>query len=76
MTPGLKSLLKPPYIFLITGVISISAAMAFTYTGKVWVRFNGWIYRAEEPGAFWWNVVILYLIGVCFIGYFLHVGWR
>ena len=44
-------LLRPPYIFFILGVISISAAVVFTCMGKVWVRFNGWVYRAKEPGA-------------------------
>jgi hypothetical protein len=70
--PDLNSLLKPPYVFLILGVISIFAAAVFTCTGKVWVRFSGWVYRAKEPGWFWWEVALDYLIGVCFIGYFLY----
>jgi hypothetical protein len=63
---------RPPHIFLILGVISISAAVIFTCTGKVWVRFNGWVYRAKEPGWFWWEVALDYLIGICFVGYFLY----
>ncbi len=70
--PDLGSLLRPPYIFLILGVISISAAAFFTFSGRVWVRFNGWVYRAEEPRAFWVNVAAYYFVGVCFIGYFLY----
>jgi|HubBroStandDraft_5_1064220.scaffolds.fasta_scaffold731923_1 hypothetical protein len=50
--PDLASLLRPPYLFLILGIISILAAVVFTCTGKVWVRFNGWLYRAKEPGWF------------------------
>jgi hypothetical protein len=68
--------IKSPYIFLIVGVVSISAATVWTCMGKVWVRFNGWVYRAKEPGWFWWEVALYYLGGVCFIGYFLYVGWR
>jgi hypothetical protein len=68
--------IKSPYIFLILGVVSISAAAVFTCMGKVWVRFSGWVHRAKEPGWFWWEVALDYLIGVCFIGYFLYVGWR
>lgn len=71
MIPDLNSLLRPPYIFLILGVVSLSAAAIFTYMGRVWVRFDGWVYRAKEPGWFWWEVALDYLIGVCFIGYFL-----
>jgi hypothetical protein len=64
-------ILKPPYFFLIVGVILISAATVWTCMGKVWVRFNGWVYRANEPRSFWWEVALYYLGGVCFIGYFL-----
>jgi hypothetical protein len=64
-------LLRPPYIFLILGVISISAAVVFSFTGKVWVRFNGWVYRAKEPMWLWWEVALDYLIGFGFVGYFL-----
>jgi hypothetical protein len=71
LLPDLNSLLRPPYFFLILGVISISAAAVFTGTGKVWVRFNGWVYRAKEPRAFWGNVAAYSLVGVCFIAYFL-----
>lgn len=71
LIPDLNSLLRPPYIFLILGVVSLSAAAIFTYMGRVWVRFDGWVYRAKEPGWFWWEVALDYLIGVCFIGYFL-----
>jgi len=49
----------------------ISAATVWTCMGKVWVRFNGWVYRANEPRSFWWEVALYYLGGVCFIGYFL-----
>ncbi len=58
----------------IFGVISISAAAVFTYMGKVWVRFNGWVYRDKEPRVFWGEVAILYLIGVVFIGAYLIVS--
>ena len=63
--------LRPPQIFLILGVISLSAAVVFTCTGKVWVRFNGWVYRAQETKWFWCEVGLAYLIGVGFIGCFL-----
>jgi hypothetical protein len=70
--PNLNSLLRPPYVFLILGGLSISAAAVFTCTGKVWVRFNGWVYRAKEPRSFWGEVAAYFLAGVCFVGYFLY----
>ena len=72
----LNSLLRPPYDFLILGGISILAATVFAAKGKVWVRLNGWVYRAKEPGWFWWEVALDYLIGACFIGYFLFKIYR
>jgi ABC-type cobalamin transport system permease subunit len=70
--PSWNEPIKSPYIFLILGVLSISAAVVFTCMGKVWVRLNGWVYRAKEPKWFWWEVALDYLIGVCFIGYCLY----
>jgi hypothetical protein len=64
-------LLTPPYVFLILGLGCLSAAVAFTCTGRVWVRLNGWIYRAKEPRWFWWEVAIYYVGGLSFVGYFL-----
>lgn len=72
--PNWNAPIRSPYLFLILGVISISGAAAFTYMGKVWVRFNGWVYRAKEPKTFWWEVVLDFLIGVVFVGYFLYLA--
>lgn len=68
----LNSPLSPPYVFLTLGALSISAAVIFTCMGKVWVRLNGWVYRAKEPRWFWYEVAGDYLIGIFFIGYFFY----
>jgi hypothetical protein len=70
--PDLHSLLRPPYIFLILGVISLSVGVVSACTGVTWARFGRVIYRAKEPNQFWEDVLATYLIGVCFIGYFLY----
>ncbi|HVM93733.1 MAG TPA: hypothetical protein VMT67_13015 [Terriglobales bacterium] len=64
--------LKPPYVFLLLGDISISAAAIFITYGKVWVRFNGWVYREKEPRVFWGEVAAYFLVGAWFVGYFLY----
>jgi hypothetical protein len=69
----LSSLLKPPYIYLVLGVILFSAAVVWTSTGKARTRFQGWVYRAKEPTQFWLVVALYYLGGICFIGYFLYM---
>ncbi|HXR37518.1 MAG TPA: hypothetical protein VN776_00410 [Terracidiphilus sp.] len=58
---------------LIVGVLSFCAASVFTYTGKAWVRFQGWVYRAKEPKWFWWEVALYYLCGVGLIGYAFYL---
>jgi hypothetical protein len=65
-------LLTSPYIFLILGVIALSLGAVSTYTGETWARYGRVYYRAKQPKEFWEDVVASYLIGVCFIGYFLY----
>jgi hypothetical protein len=65
-------LLRPPYIFLVVAVISFSAAVVSTYTGKTCGRFSGCVYRAEKPVQFWLAVAMYHLGGVLFIGLFLY----
>ena len=45
--------LRSPYLFLILGIISFSLAVVWTCIGKARTRFQGWVYRAEEPNQFW-----------------------
>ena len=70
--PDLHSLLRGPYYYLILGIISLSVGAVSTRTGVVWARFGRIIYRAKQPKEFREYVVACYLIGVCFIGYFLY----
>lgn len=64
-------IVKPPYIFAIIGAIFFLAAAVFVYTGRAWVRFEGWVYRAKEPKWFWWEVLLYCLGGVFFIFIYL-----
>ena len=66
--------LAPPYLFLIFGAALISAAVVFSYIGKVWVRFHGWVYRAERPVRFSCEVAAYCLGGILLIAvYFFRV---
>ena len=63
----------PPYIYLTLGVIFFLTGVVSTCTGVVLAtRFGRVIYRATQPKEFWEGVVTYYLIGVCFVGYFLY----
>ena len=70
--PDLHSLMRPPYIYLILAIVFFSAAVVWTCTGKAWIRFHGWVYRAEEPNRFWLEVAAYFLGGVLFIGLFMY----
>jgi RsiW-degrading membrane proteinase PrsW (M82 family) len=71
-----RSLLGGRYFYLILGIISLSAGVVSTCTGVAWARFGRVIYRSKQPKEFWEDVVACYLIGVCFIGYFLYQVYR
>jgi hypothetical protein len=68
-----NSQISSPYYYLIVGVISFSAAVISTWTGKTYGKYgHGLASRAKEPTDFWWTVTIYYIGGACFIGYFLY----
>jgi hypothetical protein len=64
--------IKSPYYWLAVAAIFFAAAVVWTYTGKAWIRFHGWVYRAEEPKRYWMEVAAYYLIAVFFIAVFLY----
>jgi hypothetical protein len=70
--PDLHSLLRPPYFFLIVGIISFCMGIVSTCTGVTWARFGHVIYRDKEPKEFWQDVVASYVIGVFFIAYYFY----
>lgn len=61
--------LKMPFILFIVGGALFFLGLYSTSTGRAWERYRGWVYRAEKPIRFWWNVAVYYLAGVCLIGY-------
>jgi hypothetical protein len=65
-------LLKPPYTLLDAGMFVLFLAAIYTYTGKAYIRFHGWVYRADEPKRYWLEVVAYYVVGVGLIGLFLY----
>jgi hypothetical protein len=67
-----SSLLRPPYTLFAFGMFLLLLAVVYTYTGKAWIRFHSWVYRADEPKRYWLEVATYYLLGVGFVGYFLY----
>jgi len=65
-------LLKPPCGFFTFGMLLIFLGMVYTYCGKAYVRFQGWVYRTKEPKRYWGEVVTYYILGAVLIGLFLY----
>ena len=60
---------KASLLFLwVCGFAVIALAVHETFTGKVYVRFYGWVPRTDAPKTYWWNLVLLYLLGLFLIG--------
>ena len=70
--PDLNSLLRPPYIFLILGVASISAAAVLTWTARCGSVLVAGSIALKNRGGFRGQSDYIILGGVWFIGYFLY----
>jgi hypothetical protein len=69
-------LLRPPYCFITVGIFILLLALVYTYTGKAYIRFQGWVNRAEQPKRYWAEVTTYYFLGFGFIALFLYeVHW-
>jgi uncharacterized membrane protein len=64
--------LKPPYTLFDFGLFLIILGIVYTCIGKAYVRFNGWVYRVEEPKRYWSAVSTYYIFGAVMIGLFLY----
>ena len=65
-------LTRPPFIYLLLGSMLFCATVVWLCTGKVRTRFQGWVYRAEDPTQYWGGVAVYFLGSVYFIGFFLY----
>jgi hypothetical protein len=64
--------LMGPRGWLISGLFLLFLAVGSTLTGQTLARYGQIVTRAEDPKEFWWTVVIYFLGGAFFIGYFLY----
>jgi hypothetical protein len=65
-------LLKPPYTLLGFGMFVLFLGVFYTYTGKAYIRFHGWVSRTDEPKRYWLEVVAYFVVGAVFIVIFLY----
>jgi hypothetical protein len=71
--PNLKPQMQMPFICLLGGMFVCFLALVGAYTGKVWAKFQGWVYRAKEPKWFWFIVAVYFLIGGSLIGCYFYL---
>jgi hypothetical protein len=58
------------------GTFLIILAVVYTCTGKAWIRFHGWVNRADEPKRYWLEVAMYYLLGFALIGFHLYKAYE
>jgi hypothetical protein len=63
---------NPPLGLLIFGMGVIFLAVVYTCIGKVSDHSFGWIERAKDPKGYWLALVVYYLFGLGFIGFYLY----
>jgi len=64
---------RMPFICLLAGMVVCFLTLVGASTGKVWAKFQGWVYRAKEPKWFWFLVAVYFLIGVGLIGCYFYL---
>jgi hypothetical protein len=52
------------------GVALFVAVLASLYSGKTRAKYQGWVYRAKEPGTYWFCIVAYLLLSFFFIWLF------
>jgi hypothetical protein len=68
----IDSIARTPYGLLMCGIFFLVLAVNGTCTGEAWARFGRIVCRAKEPKEFRRLVVVQYLGGASFIGYYLY----
>jgi hypothetical protein len=65
-------LLDRQHGFLLIGIILLVMTAVFAISGQTLERYHGIVSRTKEPKRFWWDVVIYFLAGLLFIGFYLY----
>ena len=64
-----------PFTLFSFGMVLLVLATVYTFIGRVYVRFSGWVYRADEPKRYRFEIAMYYLAGmVCIVLYLVKVG--
>jgi sterol desaturase/sphingolipid hydroxylase (fatty acid hydroxylase superfamily) len=56
---------------LLIGIVLMVLAAVFALAGEAFEPRHGFVCRTEEPKRFWWNVVLFFLSGLFFIGFYI-----
>jgi hypothetical protein len=60
---------------LLVGIGFIAIGVVYTCMGKAYARFHGWVYRADNPKGYWFEVALYFVLGAGFIAYSLYQNW-
>ena len=57
------------------GVGLIVLGLIYARMGKAYARFHGWVYRANDPKGFWFEVAMYWIVGTALIANALYESW-
>jgi hypothetical protein len=58
---------------LLAGIALIVIGAVYTYMGRAYARFHGWVYRVDDPKGFWLAVASYLVGGAVLIAYALYL---
>jgi hypothetical protein len=58
---------------LLAGIALIVIGAVYTYMGRAYARFHGWVYRADDPKGYWTAVASYFVAGAVLIAYALYL---
>lgn len=61
----------PPIVLLLLAIALLCMGMTWIWKGKALNRSWGWVYRAEKPTAYWYNVLVTILAGAAILVWFI-----
>jgi hypothetical protein len=58
---------------LLFGIGLIGFGVVYLCLGKAYARFHGWVYRANDPKGYWFEIVLYFALGTGSIAYSIYL---
>ena len=62
-------------VLILAGIALIILGVVYTWMGRVYARFHGWISRVDDPKGYWSGIASYFVAGAVLIAYSLYRKW-